>query len=164
MFAMLGDITFSLRLSPQTWSSNRSYEYAEHKVIEAPPVLQWVGDSLETRSLDLTLDHSFCNVDQELARLQQAAAAHQPLPLVTGDGQSHGSFVITAKTVTAKVMDARGGYKNVQITLALKEVAGHIPASAPKLLAPDLTAVRGETSSVPNTPATDVPPQQITRR
>ena len=47
MFAALGEIQFEVVGSPEGYESAGAYDFAEQRVIESKPRLQWVGDDLE---------------------------------------------------------------------------------------------------------------------
>src|SRR5579872_5011581 len=86
VFAILGDIPFQVVGSPESLSDSRGYDYAEHRVIQDRPVLQWLADDLETIELEMLLHQSFTNPTVNLLLLLQAAETHAALPLVFGNG------------------------------------------------------------------------------
>ena len=86
MFAVLGDIQFEVVGSPEAYESAGTYDFAEQKVIESKPRLQWVGDDLERLKFELIWHASFTNPALQLARLRATAAEHLALPLVFGNG------------------------------------------------------------------------------
>jgi len=94
MFALLGEIPFRVVGSPESIESERSYDYAEHRVVEARPRLQWLARGLETIELEMVLHRSFTDPSIQLARLRAAADAHRALALVFGSGEFRGYFVI----------------------------------------------------------------------
>ena len=61
MYAVLGEIIFDVLTSPQAFESARKYDYAEHKVVEDRPRLQWIADDLETLTLELSFHAQFIN-------------------------------------------------------------------------------------------------------
>lgn len=99
MFAALGEIAFEVVGSPETFDSARRYDFAEHRVIESKPRLQWLGTDLERLRLEMMLHSSITNPAVQLEILKAAAAAHRALPLVFGNGGFRGFFVIEAITV-----------------------------------------------------------------
>ncbi len=52
MFALFGEIVFELLTSPDGIESLRSWDYAEHRVVEDRPKLQWIADDLEQQAPD----------------------------------------------------------------------------------------------------------------
>ena len=61
MFAVLGDIQFEVVGSPEAYESAGAYDFAEQKVVESKPQLQWVGDDLERLKFELIWHASFTN-------------------------------------------------------------------------------------------------------
>ena len=123
MFAVLGDISFEVVGSPERFESARSYGFAEHRVVESRPRLQWVGNDLERIKLELMLHSSFGNPAAKLARLRAAAATHLAQPLVFGDGGFRGYFVIESIGVESQQLSASGAPISIRVALALKEWA-----------------------------------------
>jgi hypothetical protein len=64
----LGDIQFEVVGSPEVYESAGTYDFAEQKVIESKPRLQWVGDDLERLKFELIWHASFTNPALQLAR------------------------------------------------------------------------------------------------
>jgi phage protein U len=121
MYAILGDITFETQTSPETFESMKKYDYAEHRVVEARPLLQWISDDLETISLDLMFHVSFVDPQVQLDLLNQAAAAHQALPLVFGNGIHRGYFVIAEIGETHQHAADDGSLISASAKIELKE-------------------------------------------
>ena len=76
MFALLGDIPFQVVGSPEAFSDSRGYDYAEHRVVQARPRLQWLADDLVTIRLEMLLHRSFTEPAASLLVLRQAASTH----------------------------------------------------------------------------------------
>ena len=121
MFAVLGDIPFEVIGSPQGYESAGVYDFAEQRVIESKPRLQWVGDDLERLNLELMWHSSFTNPAVQLALLRATAAQHLALPLVFGVGTYLGLFVIESIKVKSMQMSDLGGLLAIRVALALKE-------------------------------------------
>ena len=121
MFAVLGDIQFEVVGSPEAYESAGTYDFAEQKVIETKPQLQWVGDDLERLKFELMWHASFTNPSAQLARLRATAAEHLALPLVFGDGGFRGFFVIESIHVKSQQLSAGGAPIAIRVALALKE-------------------------------------------
>src|ERR1700730_412153 len=94
LFAVLGEIPFQVVGSPEGYESRRGYDFAEHRVIERKPRLQWLGHELAPLTFELRLHSSFTDPAAKLALLRSTAAAHLALPLVFGNGGFRGFFVI----------------------------------------------------------------------
>jgi phage protein U len=121
LFAVLGDIQFEVVGSPEAYESAGTYDFAEQKVIESKPRLQWVGDDLERLKFELIWHASFTNPALQLARLRATAAEHLALPLVFGDGGFRGFFIIESINVKSQQLSAGGAPIAIRVALALKE-------------------------------------------
>jgi phage protein U len=121
LFAALGDIQFEVVGSPESYESSSEYGFAEQRVIESKPRLQWVGDGLERLSFELVWHASFTNPGAQLALLRGNAAEHLALPLVFGDGGFRGLFVIESIKVKSQQLSAGGTPIAIRVALALKE-------------------------------------------
>jgi phage protein U len=121
LFAVLGDIQFEVIGSPESYESAGAYEFAEQKVVESKPQLQWVGDDLERLKFELLWHASFTNPALQLARLRATAAEHLALPLVFGDGGFRGFFIIESINVKSQQLSAGGAPIAIRVGLALKE-------------------------------------------
>ena len=121
MFAILGDIPFQVVGSPESLSDSRGYDYAEHRVIQDRPVLQWLADDLETIQLEMLLHQSFTNPAANLLLLLQAAETHAALPLVFGNGYFRGYFVIAKMDTLSKQLSGSGDLFAITVRLSLRE-------------------------------------------
>ncbi len=121
MFAALGDIQFEVVGSPEGYESAGAYDFAEQRVIESKPRLQWVGDDLERLKFDLMWHSSFTNPAVQLALLRATAAQHLAVPLVFGNGGFRGFFVIESIKMKSQQLSAGGAPIAIRVALALKE-------------------------------------------
>jgi phage protein U len=121
LFAVLGDIQFEVVGSPEGYESAAAYDFAEQRVIESKPRIQWVGDDLERLSFELMWHSSFTNPAAQLALLRATAAQHLALPLVFGNGGFRGFFVIESIKVKSQQLSAGGAPIAIRVALALKE-------------------------------------------
>jgi phage protein U len=121
LFAALGDIQFEVVGSPEGYESAGAYDFAEQRVIESKPRLQWVGDDLERLKFELMWHSSFTNPAVQLALLRATAAQHLALPLVFGNGGFRGFFVIESIKMKSQQLSAGGAPIAIRVALALKE-------------------------------------------
>jgi phage protein U len=121
MFAMLGEIIFEVLTSPETFKLGGDYTYAEHKVVEAPPLLQWLANDLRKISMDLGFHVAFTNPLAQIALLYAAADLHQALPLIFGNGIFRGFFVIESIEETHQQLADDGSFITISARLALRE-------------------------------------------
>jgi phage protein U len=117
----LGDIQFEVVGSPEGYESAEGYDYPEQRVIENKPRLQWVGDELERLNFELMWHASFTSPAEQLAVLRATAAQHLALPLVFGDGEFRGFFVIESIKVKSQQLSASGAPIAIKVALSLKE-------------------------------------------
>ncbi|MGH8013349.1 MAG: phage tail protein, partial [Candidatus Binataceae bacterium] len=123
MFAIFGEIVFEVLNSPESMESYRSWDYAEHRVIENRPHLQWVSDPLQRLTLELMFHSSFTSPSLQMAALLAAASDHSARPLILGNGELLGHFVITALSALSRQMSATGEVISIMARLTLKEWA-----------------------------------------
>ncbi|MBV8362439.1 MAG: phage tail protein [Deltaproteobacteria bacterium] len=121
MFAMLGDIIFDVLTSPETFKLSGDYTYAEHKVVEAPPLLQWLSNDLRKISMELGLHVAFTDPAAQMNALYAAADAHQALPLTFGNGVFRGYFVIESIEETHQHLADDGSFIAISARLELRE-------------------------------------------
>ncbi len=121
MFAALGDIQFEVVGSPEGYESAAAYNFAEQRVIESKPRLQWLGDDLQRLNFELKWHSSFTNPAVQLALLRATAAQHLALPLILGVGTYLGLFVIESIKVKSMQMSDLGGLLAIRVAIALKE-------------------------------------------
>jgi phage protein U len=133
VFAILGDIPFQVVGSPESLSDSRGYDYAEHRVIQDRPVLQWLADDLETIQLEMLLHQSFTNPAANLLLLLQAAETHAALPLVFGNGYFRGYFVIAKIDTLSKQLSGSGDLFAITVRLSLRESPVSFNPAAPAI-------------------------------
>jgi phage protein U len=139
MFAELGLIRFQVIGSPQEILSQRSYDYAEHDVIEARPRLQWVGAGLERISFEILMHSSFTDPAAQMAALAAAADAHLAMPLVFGNGLLRGYFVIESIATRSTQLSAGGSPIAITTRLELREwVPDAGLGASPAAVVPDI--------------------------
>jgi phage protein U len=151
MFAVLGAIPFEVVNSPDSIESVRRWDYAEQRVIAAPPILQWLANDLERLDLGMLLHKSVSDPLTSLTLLRTAADTHLALPLVLGNGQFVGTYVIESMTVRMEQLSAVGDLIATEVRLRLKESvsdtqfnpnAPPIPTFVPVALSGGSTSVR----------------------
>jgi phage protein U len=150
MYAILGEIIFTTLTSPETFESEKKFGYAEHKVAEHRPLLQWIADELETISLDMNFHVAFVKPQTQIDLLNQAAAAHQALPLVFGNGIHRGYFVIESIKETHLHAASDGTVISASVKVELKEwVQGSEinPTAPPKPASPPPGIIRAPAGS-----------------
>jgi phage protein U len=123
MFAVLGEIVFDVLSSPETLEVSQTWDYAEQRVIEDTSRLQWVGDRLQTITLDLMFHAAFTDPATQLASLIAAASDHSARPLVFGNGDHRGFFVVVSIRTLSKQLGDGGEMISLTVRADLKEWA-----------------------------------------
>jgi phage protein U len=123
MFAVFGEVLFQVLSSPRGFESARSWDYAEHRVVEDRPKLQWIANALETLELDFHFHASFTDPTAQLEALTAAADDHNARPLVFGNGVHRGYFIVLAIRTTSTQMSSDGRLIALTIQVSLKEWA-----------------------------------------
>lgn len=151
MFGALGQIIFQVLDAPSGFESATTYDYAEHRVVESKPVLQWLADGLERIALEMFFHVSFAAPALQMDTLRSAAGDHQALPLVLGNGTHRGYFVITSITEIQRQLAADGSLIAVGARVGLKEWQPGTelsPFAPPKPVSPPI-ALAGVTATQP---------------
>ena len=122
MFAVLGPaITFEVVGSPSNLDYTHAYTYSKHKVVEARPRLQWIGDDLAECELDVTFHVRYCHPLAQVTAIYAAADAHHALALVFSNGIHKGYWVITQVEEKPSQLADDGSIICVEMTLKLQE-------------------------------------------
>lgn len=138
MFAILGDIPFEVTASPQQLIAARRYHYAEHEVIEGRPQLQWISDGLETLRLQLLLHRSIGDPVLSLALLQEAGSTHAGMPLVFGNGDFRGYFVVAEIETISRQLNGAGDPVAIEARVVLRE---YVSDADPTALFPSFSPI-----------------------
>jgi phage protein U len=136
MFALLGEISFQAIGSPEIFESSRRFDYAEHRVVEDRPRLQWLAAELESITLAMLFHRSFTDPAAQLAALLAAANDHQARALVLGNGVFRGFFVVESVATSDIQLGADATPIAIRVRTSLREwVPGSEfdPAAPPRL-------------------------------
>jgi phage protein U len=139
LFALLGEIFFEVLTSPEAFRSTNEYSYAEHKVVEAAPRLQWLANDLQKISLELGFHVAFTDPATQMNLLRTVGEQHQPNPLVFGNGVFRGYFVIESIEETLHQLADDGSYVAISARVELREWipgAGFDPLAPPRASTP----------------------------
>lgn len=124
MFLQLGNIIFENLKTPNDYSKSGEALFAEHSLIDGKPRLQRTGSTLEEISMSIRFHVSFCNPKTELSNLITARDEGQILPLLWGNGEVEGDFVITELSRNIEDADPQGNVFCYVVDLSLKEYVG----------------------------------------
>jgi phage protein U len=156
MYAQLGDIVFDGLKGFTDFSLKKSASIAVHNRIDGKPKLQNTGNNLDQLSLTMMFHSSFCVPEVEIAKLDTARNNGTILSLITGYGESLGSFVVSETAQSIQHM-----FPNGKIRMATLQVTLIESASVDTLADAQLQAKRGSFSNSNNSPAT-VPYVELT--
>lgn len=142
MWAVLGDIEFEVKYHPGRQDERSAADYAQHALIQGKPRLEWVGDSLDELTLELTLHSMLVDPELQIRRLKEAKSAHEPLPYVLGSGDYRGIYLLTEVSVTTRKTDPQGRLVSATVSLNLLEYSGKYtkPLPRPRALVSNLVA------------------------
>lgn len=150
MYAVLGEIIFDILTSPQALESARKYDYAEHKVVEDRPRLQWIAADLETLTIELSFHAAFTNPQTQLTLLENAAEDHRARAFVYGNGILRGYFVVSelAEVHRHNADDGSLIYATARVTLKEWALGAEVdPFAKPKPQAPPTGIVQALATS-----------------
>jgi phage protein U len=113
----------SIPAGPTEAQETRTSTLVQHAVARGKPVVQDMGDELDTKSLSFFWDEVFCTPTVELARLENARAAREPLAYVGGDGSFTGvRYLVESIDVTTVKTTPLGTPTRMEVTAQLLEV------------------------------------------
>lgn len=120
-YAYLGDIQFDLITYFDSLESSSKINYAEHATIEGKPKLQYIGEALDEIIIKISLHTDFCNPEQELKKIKEAAKKYEPLDFIFANGAYKGKYVIEEISSTVIQTFDDGTIQAIEATLKLKE-------------------------------------------
>lgn len=109
MFLILGTYKFEGVKLPQSWGLTYETEYGQIPIINAKPIVQRVGEKLQTIEIGIFLSADFCKPQDELDGLNASRKAGEVMSLIDGTGRNYGKYVITGISVT-NVTNLDNGY------------------------------------------------------
>jgi phage protein U len=117
----LGDIQFEGLRGLDSLSKTREAVYAELPLMSGKPRLQRTGTALQTVSVSVSLHAAFTDPAADIAALDAYREAGEVLPLITGEGEVVGDFVIISIEETVTQTTPTGRTISAQVTMSLKE-------------------------------------------
>lgn len=123
MYAQLGNIIFQYVFGFDAFEDKGSVNYARHELINAKPVLQAAGANLDELTISIRLRANFINVSAAILSLKNSRDTYEVLPLVRGNGQYMGDFVINEITVTETQALPDGTVVDATLSISLLEYA-----------------------------------------
>ena len=142
IYVLLGDISLELPQWPTALNRKQSHNYAEHQPVNRPPLLQSTGRNLIEYSFTGHLHRQFGRTPSEdLTLLRAAVADAKAMPLVFGNGEYPGKFVITDMSEDTECAGPDSDQDGVTVTLNLKEYVENDRLASP--VRSQLDAARG---------------------
>lgn len=124
MFAILGDIEFTVAGGITGMEQRGSADWAEHPRIQGKPLLEWIGEGLDEYSLTIELHSVLGDPEARLRALQAAKKKHEPLAFVMGSGQYLGPYVIVDLSNAIHRATDKGQIRSATVQVSLKEYTG----------------------------------------
>lgn len=151
MFTILGDIEFTVAGGISGMEHTGSADWAEHTRIQGKPLLEWIGEGLDTCNVSIELHPVLGDPEARLRALRQAKAQHEPLAFVMGNGEYLGVFVITDINTTLRRSTAVGKTTAGVVQLSLREYTGAFTRKVNRLglLNPELIGTPGAVKGSP---------------
>lgn len=151
MFAILGDIEFTVAGGISGMEHTGSADWAEHSRIQGKPLLEWIGEGLDTCNVSIELHPVLGDPEARLRALRQAKTKHEPLAFVMGSGEYLGAFVITDINTTLRRSTAQGQTTAGVVQLTLREYTGAFTRKVNHLglLNPELIGTPGAVKGSP---------------
>ena len=123
MMMILGMFVFKRRTLPyQTMTQDSAYRWGAGSRIGTRPTQQFLGVGDESITLAGELRPELTGGSVSLAVLKVLAEGGRAWPLLSGEGQPYGMFVIESVTATHSEFLANGSARKISFTLKLKRV------------------------------------------
>jgi phage protein U len=151
MFAILGEIEFTVAGGITGMEQSGSADWAEHARIQGKPLLEWIGEGLDQCKLTIELHSVLGDPEKRLQALRQAKRKHEPLAFVMGSGEYLGAYVIKDISNAIRRATAVGQIKAATVQLSLTEYTGAFTrkVARPGLLDTALTGTPAATAGSP---------------
>ncbi|KSO44937.1 hypothetical protein APB07_22335 [Pseudomonas aeruginosa] len=124
MFAILGDIEFTVAGGITGMEYRGTADWAEHARIQGKPLLEWIGEGLDEINLTIELHPVLGDPDARWRALREAKAKHEPLALVLGSGDYFGPQVVADLSLQHRRMTGTGQLASGTVQLRLREYTG----------------------------------------
>lgn len=152
MFALLGNIEFTVTAGINGLEQRSSANWVEHARIQGKPRLQWVGEGLDEITLSIELHPMLGDPEKRWQALREAKSKHEPLVLVLGNGDYLGPQVVADLNLQHRRMSETGQLTAATVQLTLREYTGDFArksAAKPGLINP---ALSGTSAAVAGSP------------
>lgn len=162
MYASLGDITFQGLEAFNSLSRIRATRWAEISLISNKAVLQNIGQELQSIDISIRLHRQFTDPAAKLSLLDEYRSEGTILPLVAGNGEFLGNYVITSISDTPTVLDTDGSIISVNAQISLKEYIDFNPERTRRIRAQrEGFAISGNTVAASTSASRGTTPEEI---
>ncbi|TAD90965.1 MAG: phage tail protein [Alphaproteobacteria bacterium] len=124
-WALLGrgndEARFRLLYGWQQLQATEAEQVAEHALAGGAPLLQSIGPSLDSLSVEITLDRAWCDPSAELDRLRRQLRSRAAQPLVYGNGLYRGRFVLLEIQSDTVLTTQTGSVERMDLSLKLRQ-------------------------------------------
>lgn len=121
MRAQFGDIQFTGLYGFGRLSEREETTFARHELASNKPRLQRVGWALDEKTIGIRLHSLFVDPEEKISELRAARIAGESMPLVYGNGDYRGNFVIEAMEIISRLTDEDGSLISADVSLDLVE-------------------------------------------
>lgn len=145
-FILLGDVGYARMTSPTSFEVGKKAEFAEHRVAEGKPLLQWMGPALDEIALTFAFfadDSTAATVvktilpeigaeiygDPQRAwdKLVGMLESREAFPVSMGSGVYLGQFVMTTLSRISTIASENGTLKGIECRVTLREWVDIVP-------------------------------------
>jgi len=123
MYAYLGKIKFEGLKSFTSFSRERETVYAEINQIGTKPEIQKTGEKLTKVPIEARFHFEFCDPETEIKALNDLRLSGDVLPLILGNGENYGNFVIASLKETYIKSGPTGNIIDATVEIGLIEHA-----------------------------------------
>lgn len=123
MFATLGDIKLEVTKYCSSLEHTEGAEYAEISLMTEKPVLQRIGEKLDSIKLTVLLNTKFGKPEDDLQTLRELMKSGKPFSFVYGNGSYKTDYVIESMRTTVESARVDGSLISATVSLDLKEAA-----------------------------------------
>lgn len=136
MLLYLGNIILSVStgsgalVGPKSLADDYANSYARHDAIRGKPVLQVIGEELDTREFGFFFDETFCDPETQWTLLMAAYKNKTALPLITAGAFDGRHFVVDRLSRDIRKTSRAGRVVRLESTLSLLEAPISDPLSS----------------------------------
>ena len=121
MGGSFGEITFKTGFSPKSVKRSNAYRQKIHETFNEYPLIDFLGESLETLELNVELSYFFTDIVKTIEKLKEYARKGEAKPLVIGKLYT-GRWIIEKIERIYEETDPLGNLMKVNLTLKLMKV------------------------------------------